>query len=254
MKRYSITLNLLILSFISVNMAFGVGWQREFEAVIDGEVVSGAYWGGANWTKPAPVDIDADGDFDMFIGEYEGGIFHYRNDGTPDSPIWTFVEYTPAVVSGNSAPTFVDIDGDGDYDMFIGEGDGNITFYRNDGDTTSPIWTYVTDKYESIDVGGSSVPTFVDINADGDYDMFIGKGEGTISFYRNDGDIYSPIWTFVTDNYESITVPADRNAPTFVDIDADGDYDMFIGASPFISFYRNDGDVTSPSWTFITDQ
>jgi hypothetical protein len=90
----------------------------------------------------------------MFIGEQEGGIFHYRNDGTPDSPNWTFVGYTPAVVdSRDSTPTFVDIDGDSDYDMFIGEGAGNINFYRNDGNPTSPIWTYVTDNYESINVG-----------------------------------------------------------------------------------------------------
>lgn len=256
MKRYSIVLNLLVISFISVNMVFGVGWQQEYEAVIDDEVVSGAYWGGANMTKPAPVDIDADGDFDMFIGGYEGGIFHYRNDGTPDSPSWTFVGYTPAVVDGgDSTPTFVDIDGDDDFDMFIGEGDGNITFYRNDGDATSPIWTFVTEKYEAIDVGGSSVPTFVDIDADGDYDMFIGKGDGNITFYRNDGDATSPIWTLVTENYNSINV-GKISIPTFADIDADDDYDIFVGGGSGYStfhYYRNDGDATSPSWTFVTE-
>jgi len=247
MKRLNVTLNLIFILFISINTAFGVGWQREYEAVIDGDVVSGAYWGGANWTKPAPVDIDADGDFDMFIGEREGGIFHYRNDGTPDSPSWTFVGYTSAVVdSGNSAPTYVDIDGDGDYDAFIGEGDGNITFYRNDGDATSPIWTYVTDKYESIDVGSSSIPTFVDIDGDGDYDMFIGKGEGTISFYRNDGTPEAPVWTLVTKNYADIDVGG-RSTPTFADIDADGDFDLFIGEEDGnINFYQNDGTPESP--------
>ncbi|MBM3238025.1 T9SS type A sorting domain-containing protein [Candidatus Poribacteria bacterium] len=252
MKRF-VTLNLIFILFI-ISTAFGVGWQQEYEAVIDGEIVS-AYWGGANWTKPAPVDIDADGDFDMFIGEQEDGIFHYRNDGTPDYPSWTFVEYMPAVVdSACSAPTFVDIDSDGDYDMFIGEGDGNITFYRNDGDANSPTWTYVTDKYESISVGNQSVPTFVDIDADGDYDMFVGKGEGTISFYRNDGDATSPIWTYMTDKYESISV-GNQSVPTFVDIDADGDYDMFVGERyGNINFYRNDGNPTSPIWTFVTER
>jgi len=247
MKRLNVTLTLMFILLISINTAFGVGWQQEYEAVIDDEVVSGAYWGGGNHTKPAPVDIDADGDFDMFIGELEGGIFHYRNDGTSDSPNWTFVEYMPAVVSGNSAPTFADIDGDGDYDMFI-EGGGNITFYRNDGDATSPIWIFVTDNYEAI-VG--SVPTFVDIDADDDYDIFIGKGNA-ISFYRNDGDATSPVWTLVTDNYEAIV----GSVPTFVDIDADDDYDMFVvnvEENHTISFYRNDGDATSPVWTFVTE-
>ena len=38
------------------------------------------------------VDIDNDGDFDAFIGEFYGSVKYYRNDGSASSP--AFVEQT----------------------------------------------------------------------------------------------------------------------------------------------------------------
>jgi hypothetical protein len=92
--------------------------------------------------------------------------------------------------------------------------------------------------------------------------MFIGKWDGGIYFYRNDGTQTSPSWTLVTDSYNSIDVGG-YSTPAFSDIDSDGDYDLFIGASGYdsswlegygqIQFYRNDGTPAFPSWTFVTD-
>ncbi len=219
----------------------GVTWQKENAAMVGGAYMSGAYAGGIRAATPVFIDIDHDGDYDMFTGNQDGTISFYRNDGTATSPSWTFVtgNYNSIDVGDRSAPVFVDIDNDGDYDMFIGNQDGKIAFYRNDGTATSPSWTFVTGNYNSIDVGDRSAPVFVDIDNDGDYDMFIGNQDGKIAFYRNDGTATSPSWTFVTANYNSIDV-GDDSKPVFIDIDNDGDKDLFIGdATGGVSFYRN---------------
>ena len=137
--------------------------------------------------KPSFVDIDNDGDFDLYIAQLSGGILYYRNDGTPDISLWTLVGYIGIGSYNCSAPFFVDIDQDGDFDMFIGAMGGMISFYRNDGTPESPSWSYITSNYNSIDVGYRAVPTFVDIDNDGTPDMFVGEDEGGINFWRNMG-------------------------------------------------------------------
>ena len=45
-----------------------------------------------------------------------------------------------AAVSDSASPTFVDIDGDGDFDAFIGDGNGDMIFYKNLGVKSSPAF------------------------------------------------------------------------------------------------------------------
>ena len=206
-------------------------------------------------TTPALVDIDNDGDYDLFSGEWVGFIDYFKNTGTPTDPKWDIISenYLGIDVGDNSTPDFIDIDNDNDYDMFIGNKLGNIYYYRNDGSVTSPSFTFVSSNYNSIDVGDNSAPTFVDIDNDNDFDLFIGNLLGTIWYYRNDGTASTPSWTYVTDTYEGIDIE-ERSNPTFADIDNDNDFDLFIGeALGTIYYYRNDGSASSPSFTFVTD-
>ena len=97
----------------------------------DGEDVGGPW----NQSAPAFVDIDNDGDQDCFIGAGDGTMNYYRNTGSSSSA--TFVEQTgddnplDVDVGSKSQPAFVDIDGDGDYDCFIGEYHATINYYKN---------------------------------------------------------------------------------------------------------------------------
>ncbi|MBU4488547.1 MAG: VCBS repeat-containing protein [Candidatus Omnitrophica bacterium] len=254
-KCVSVALLFFALSVIFCHVSLAeIEWQREYGAMVDGEYATGAYAEGIDNSRPALVDIENDGDSDMFIGKLDGKITFYRNDGTPTAPSWEFVtgNYGSIDVGSYSVPTFCDIDADSDYDMFVGNGSGNIYFYRNDGTASAPIWTLVTNNYESIDVWGIATPVFCDIDSDGLYDMFIGESDGYIHYYRNVGTSSSPAWSFITDRYNFILLSG--NAPTFCDIDSDGDFDMFIGEKyGHIYLYRNDGTPFSPSWTLATD-
>jgi len=210
-----------LICLISVPNSFSTGinqavytteikWGKGYKAIIDGRVVDCAYSGGMEFCKLTFVDIDGDGDWDMFIGEENGRITFFRNDGTKDQPGWSFISdcYDSICVGEKSSPVFADINDDGDFDLFIGNEEGKIVFYQNDGDSSSPSWRKITDNYDSIDAGERSIPFFADIDADSDLDLFIGEKEGNINFYRNDGTKESPLWTQVTQNYDSIDVGA----------------------------------------------
>ena len=148
-----------------------------------------------------------------------------------------------------SAPTFADIDNDGDFDLFVGETDGNINFYRNSGTATNHIFTFETENLIFIDVGNFSAPTFADIDNDGDFDLFVGEREGNIDFYRNTGTATNPVFTLEMEDFASINVGF-LSAPTFADIDNDGDLDLFVGQGEGnLHFYRNTGTATDPVFT-----
>ena len=98
-------------------------------------------------------------------------------------------------LAARSVPAFVDVDNDGDYDAFIGETTGAINYYQNTGSATSPTFTAQTgtsNPFNGVDVGSNSAPTFVDIDNDGDRDVFIGETNGAIKYYRNEAPVGTP--------------------------------------------------------------
>jgi hypothetical protein len=102
-------------------------------------------------------------------------------------PHYAFVTdfYSNIDVGDDSTPRFCDIDGDGDYDLFIGTRAGTIWFYLNTGSPSSPNFVLQTTNYKNINVFGQTCPEFVDIDADTDKDLFIGNLKGGIYYYEN---------------------------------------------------------------------
>ena len=231
-------------------------WQREYSCMVNGQELAGAYSGGVSWSKPTFADIDNDGDFDLFMGTLDGNIIFYRNDGSSDDPLWTFVgeDYNSIDIGECSAPVFVDIDNDQDLDLFIGGLDGNLHFYQNDGSPENPSWSLISNNFNAINVGFFSTPTFADIDDDGDLDLFIGNEEGYLHFYQNDGSSENPSWILITNKYISV-IYGDNSVPVFNDIDNDGDLDLFIGGKyGYLNFFQNDGAAENPIWNHIAEQ
>jgi large repetitive protein len=220
---------------------------------------------GRYWAGPAFVDIDNDGDLDAFVGTYGGAIRFYRNDGSAASPnfaasddLVTHNALARFDVGRYSAPTFVDIDNDGDLDAFVGTRNGMVMFYQNDGTPSAPSFTAangtsIINPLTGV-TGFYTAPSFVDIDNDGDLDAFVGESGGTVKFYQNNGGPGAP--SFVATNGTSVINPlagvsVGRNAiPTFADIDNDGDLDAFVSEnnSGSVKFYQNNGDATMPSF------
>jgi len=115
----------------------------------------------------------------------------FRNNGTNLVPAYVDdIAGNPLAainVGSNAAPTFVDIDEDGDLDVFIGEDGGTIKFFRNSGTNLAPV--FAADETGNLladfNTGGWATPVFVDIDADGDLDVFSGELYGKIRFYES---------------------------------------------------------------------
>jgi hypothetical protein len=73
-------------------------------------------------THITSIDIEGDGDLDVFVSNHAGDSKFFMNTGTFSNPAFAF-DYSPGVYNHYfDAATFVDIDGDGDFDVF-----GNYT-------------------------------------------------------------------------------------------------------------------------------
>jgi hypothetical protein len=197
---------------------------------------------------PSFADLDNDGDKDMMLGSYiKDSLWFFRNTGTAASFNFTLEarghQIGLTTLGQSSTPTFVDIDNDGDKDLFIGATNGRIFFYENTGTVSNFNFVFRTNFYNSIDVGDESVPKFFDIDDDDDYDLFIGMREGKISFYRNDGNSQVPNFIFQTSEYKNLNVQQ-YACPEFVDIDNDTDPDLFAGNNKGGIFYFENNDVS----------
>ncbi|MDX2286710.1 MAG: FG-GAP-like repeat-containing protein [Bacteroidia bacterium] len=218
--------------------------------------------GSNDFSMPAFADINNDGDLDLFAGEDNGQFNFFRNGGSPSSPSYSQVTGSSNPLNGRdvgdfAAPFFADLNNDGDLDLIAGEENGNLNYYANSGTAASPTFpgSPATAPFTGIDIGDFSMPALVDIDNDGDLDLFIGEGTGNINFYRNTGTASAPAFTVVTGSsnpFDGVDIGAD-SAPAFADLDGDGDYDCVIGESDgTLNYYMNTGTASSPAFTVQT--
>lgn len=209
-----------------------------------------------NYSDPDLIDFDQDGDLDLFVADSLGQVTFFRNDGSSTDPIFTPITGTDNPFDGidiGSIATIdlVDIDQDGDADAFLGNQDGIIQFYQNDGaGNFSPV-SGSANPFDGIDVGTQSSPTFADIDQDGDLDAFVGNKDGQLLFFRNDGSPTAPNFVQITDaNNPFFGIDLEgKFVPEFADIDQDGDLDAIIGnKTGNLLFFRNDGTATTPNF------
>ncbi|PXX12815.1 Ca2+-binding RTX toxin-like protein [Nitrosomonas ureae] len=193
--------------------------------------------------NPVLVDIDDDGDFDVFVTE-PGALHFYRNTGTVNSPVFGAAIDNPFGLSNTESFTdqaFVDIDGDGDFDTFSTSYD-KIFFSRNIGTPDVPAFAAAVTNPFDFSSNGSAIE-FADIDNDGDFDVFLSNSSGT-QFFQNIGTAVNPAFA------PAVTTPfglsAGRSGLSFVDIDYDGDLDVFSGST---SFFLNMGTATNPMFS-----
>ena len=202
-------------------------------------------------TMPTVADIDRDGDCDIFVGRADGTIDYLRNDGGGSFTMMN------AAAAGNplmgvdvgqrSAPVFGDIDGDGDLDCFIGEQNGAVLYFKNEGKVGSPIFNSVVGTANPMNIANvfqNATPALVDYDKDGDLDCFVGRFNGTIIAFENQGNSNTPFMAKLigADNpLNGVSISSNPNI-AFVDLDNNGMEDVFFGGNDGeLNFYLGAG-------------
>ncbi|TVU55592.1 MAG: hypothetical protein EA414_00885 [Arthrospira sp. PLM2.Bin9] len=193
-----------------------------------------------NFSSPTFVDINGDSRFDAFVGAWDGNIYYYPNTGTPAVPNFSTGPVANPFglqnVGNLSTPTFVDINGDGKLDAFVGSQNGDIHYFENTGNAASPAFAApVINPFGLNGLPLSSNPTFVDANNNGFQDLFVGEHQGNIYYFENTGNAASPEFAAPVINPFGLTDVGFFSSPTFVDIN--GDLDAFVGAQDGNIYY-----------------
>lgn len=192
-------------------------------------------------TTPTVSDLDNDGIQSLLVGADGEGVYRFSVGMAGAVP--TLVSqgalndiYGNAVyVNGSEeAPVLADIDADGDLDLFIGNYYGNIDFYDNLGDATSPSLARVTGQYNYPDLGSRTAPSLLDFDDDGDLDLLVGASNGALYQVENRGDANTPRWYHLGAlrgaDGTVLDIGADADAVPF-DLNRDGRLDLLVGES-----------------------
>ena len=202
---------------------------------------------------PAFADIDGDGDADLLLGRFDGSFVLLENTGTPQQAAFALVDpgtaplfAVPTIDIGqNSTPAFIDLDGDGDLDLVVGEAAGTFNVFRNTGTPPQPRLELEAENIGGLDVGARSMPAFHDADGDGLPDLIAGTSQDGVRVYRNTSTPQTASFAFDGPLVVMGTVPP-LAAPAFADLDADGDADLILGGlSGGLFYYRNDAISTA---------
>jgi len=141
------------------------------------------------------VDYDLDGDLDLFVCDDTIGNRLYQNNGgelvnvapalgldwRPDAETTPGLPATEDV--GSMMPHFVDLENDGDRDLFLTVWNRPDRFWRNNGDGT------FTDRSDSSGIlplnGSSATASFGDYNRDGLLDVYVADWGELDTLYRS---------------------------------------------------------------------
>ena len=184
----------------------------------------------------ALVDLDNDGDLDLAAGSKCNNFYYYKNTGTATNPV--YVHQTGSsnpfngLCRGNSSVDFIDWDNDGDLDMVSGDSNGRLYYYKNIGSQTSPNFCAAPtpNAFSNLgDLGSYSNAEFADWNGDGFKDLFVVLSNGTIKYFRNNGNNSGFTQKTGTDNPFNAGYDGCYGSIAFTDVDGDGDLDAVVG-------------------------
>ncbi len=248
---------------------------------LDGIVHEYPFAGGFVQPRPQLVDLDNDGDDDLVVSEGGYGLAYFENVGS-GGPGLGFAWRTDALdaIAPGTWFRFGDLDGDEDFDLITKGAPGRVRYYRNTGTREAPVFALAADELmqangtDPVTNEDTSIPALVDIDGDGDLDFLHGQADrGHITFFRNDGvSAGLPQFNFVTVDFEDIEVFEDNptceepvvggrgslhgaNALSFVDLDDDGDFELFWGDffARSLYFFDNVGTASEPDYTLISE-
>ena len=220
---------------ISLNPFLKIDLSKIISIKSDGkEIDMGTY------SHPFVVDYNLDGKKDLLIGNKEGKIALFINTGIEKNPAFSGYHFLKAdgkdIDAGtHAAPFMADYNNDGASDLLIGNGEGFLLYYANQGSNTHPVFVsslFLKDAQGlPIAVDSHCKPFVVDLNGDNKKDLLLGSGSGTLSLYLNQGSdsdpLFSPPLPIEADGKELVL--GSHASPFVADLNGDGIKDLLVG-------------------------
>lgn len=193
------------------------------------------------------MDLDGDGKADVLSGSWPGRITLFKRDGDKfaGGETLTHADGRPVNPANGSHAFAFDWDGDGKLDLVIGTAGGEVLVAPNVGTRTKPVFgeakpLSADGKPIAID-HGDAAPVVADWDGDGRPDLVVGGGDGSVVWFRNEGEPKEPKLAA-----PKVLVPPSpspwrddkskrpnewgvRARPAVVDWDGDGKLDLLVG-------------------------
>lgn len=197
------------------------------------------------WNAPYLRDIDGDGKMELLMGDSVGNVWLHRSigeefdqgvplkrtDGRPVNvgldPNVNVTDWT-SHVGDRSDPVGIDLDGDGVWELLVGDAHGKVTLFDNVGTNSQPVFAEGQVLFEGQ---GRVTIAAADWDGDGAVEIFATWSSGDIRMFKRSATEWEA---------RQIEIPwIPYPHPIVIDLDGRGEPDLILsGSYGFVHWFR----------------